>query len=130
MGVMPLVPVLASAPTQGMPYGLCNFVLVKEISGLEVVCFARCACFFSILLYLTMIPGHFVAQIRLVFEPLFTDRSREPDYLAYIEPLQPSNISTLSFGAEPIHIRDESSGLYKVSRLLDEDGRDGVLSSI
>ncbi len=78
-----------------------------------------------------MIPGHFVAQIRLVFEPLFTDRSREPDYLAYIEPLQPSNISTSSFGAEPIHIRDESSGLYKVSRLLDEDGsRRGIVINL
>ncbi len=38
MGVMPLVPVLASAPTQKLPSGLCNFVLVKEIPGLEMVC--------------------------------------------------------------------------------------------
>ncbi len=37
-GVMPLVPVLASAPTQKSPYGLCNFVLVRQVPGLEVIC--------------------------------------------------------------------------------------------
>ncbi len=37
-GVMPLVPVLASSPTPKLPSGLYNFVLVKEIPGLEVVC--------------------------------------------------------------------------------------------
>ncbi len=35
--VMPLVPVLASAPTSELPYGLCNFVLVKQIPGLELL---------------------------------------------------------------------------------------------
>ncbi len=34
--IMPLVPVLASAPTSELPHGLCNFVLVKPIPGLEV----------------------------------------------------------------------------------------------
>ncbi len=38
MGVMPLEPVLASAPTQKLPSGLYNFVLVRDIPGLEVVC--------------------------------------------------------------------------------------------
>ncbi len=37
-GVMPLVPVLASSPTPKMPYGLYNFVLVKQIPGLEIIC--------------------------------------------------------------------------------------------
>ncbi len=38
MGVMPLEPVLASAPTQKLPSGLYNFILVRDIPGLEVVC--------------------------------------------------------------------------------------------
>ncbi len=56
--VMPLVPVLASAPTQKLPYGLCNFVLVKQIPGLEVVCLhgAREYCPFSSLMDLTCCP--------------------------------------------------------------------------
>ncbi len=36
--------------------------------------------------------GHFVAQVRLVFQPLFTDKLREREYLAYIEPLQPASL--------------------------------------
>ncbi len=38
IGVMPPVPVMASARTPKLPLGLCNFVLVKEIPGLGVVC--------------------------------------------------------------------------------------------
>ncbi len=38
IGVMRPVPVMASARTPKLPLGLCNFVLVKEIPGLDMVC--------------------------------------------------------------------------------------------
>ncbi len=48
-----------------------------------------------------------------------------------MEPLQPVNTCTLAAGAEARHIRDESSGLYKVSRLLNEDGsRRGIVINL
>ncbi len=72
-----------------------------------------------------------MAQIRLVFEPSVTDTSRKSDYLAYVEPLQPANLCTQRIGGKPRHIRDESSRLYKASRLLEDDGsRRGIVISL
>ncbi len=49
-GIMPLVPVLASAPTQELPHGLCNFVLVKKIPGFHVPCLNGARLLFSLFL--------------------------------------------------------------------------------
>ncbi len=66
-----------------------------------------------------------------MFQPLFTGKLREPEYLAYIEPLQHAPFSTQGDGVETTHICDDSSGLYKVARVLDEDGsRRGVVINL
>ncbi len=57
MNVMPLVPVLASASTPKLPFGLCNFVLVKRVPELDVVLLQGGQELFSILFYLTATQG-------------------------------------------------------------------------
>ncbi len=66
-----------------------------------------------------------------MFQPLFTDKLREPDYLTYVEPLQPVSLRNQSKPSEVTHTRNESSGLYKVSRVLDEDrSRRGIVINL
>ena len=75
--------------------------------------------------------GFFAAQLRLVFQPLFPNTSRKPDFLAYIEPLRPTEDNIERIGAEARHIPDRSTGLYKVSRLLNGDGtRSGLVINL
>ncbi len=42
-----------------------------------------------------------------MFQPLFTDKLREPDYLAYVEPLQPVSLRNQSKPSEVTHTRNE-----------------------
>lgn len=66
-----------------------------------------------------------------MFQPLFKDKKRKPEYLAYIEPLKPALGSTKREGQREVHVPEESSGLYKLTRLLDPDGsRCGLVVSL
>ncbi len=56
-----------------------------------------------------------------MFQPVFTDKLREREYLAYIEPLKPARFCKQSNDLEVTHTPIESSGLYKVTRVLGED---------
>ncbi len=56
---------------------------------------------------------------------------QEPEYLAYIEPLQPTPFCTHGNCADATHIHDRTSGLYKARRVLDEDGsRRGIVINL
>ncbi len=66
-----------------------------------------------------------------MFQPLFADKLQEREYLAYIEPLEPARFCTQSNGLEVTHTPNESSSLYKVTRVLNEDrSRRGIVINL
>ena len=72
-----------------------------------------------------------MAQLRLVFEPLFSTQSnltRKSKYLAYVEPLKPVRRTTRHTLSEVGIVVDKNSRMASVERVLDADGqRSGMI---
>ncbi len=131
--VMRPVPVMAVMPSDKLPYGYCNFVLVGEDPCLNLKCFRgkKCPRIPTFWHLLTCLKGHFAAQVRLSFQPLFPEKKQRPEILAYVEPLQPAQGSLELRGTEFVHVPEKFSGLYKVRPIVDKRGsRFGVVINI
>lgn len=134
--VMKPTTVMACPPSDELPFGLYNFVLVKTEEGSDMDSFrgkhARIQSVCSVNLRATAaLLGHFVAQLRLVFQPLYPTESnptQKPQYLAYIEPLKLVHRTVNNVRSDTGVFVDKDSRLARVERVLDADGsRTGVI---
>lgn len=73
------------------------------------------------------LAGHFAAQIRLIFQPLFTDKGRPNEFLAYVQPLKPAPGTTEVRDGRRQHKPDANNGLYRVQRELIRRRRRGLI---
>lgn len=115
--VLPPVVVMAEPPSTDHIRGLCNFVLVKGASTYNIAGIKGMRTHIDPVTDIHTNPtsgDHFVAQVRLVFNPLF--ESRKPtlknEYFAYLQPLEPPQHSL----RDGVHVPDKGIGLYRVMR--------------
>ncbi|KLO05267.1 hypothetical protein SCHPADRAFT_839614 [Schizopora paradoxa] len=106
--------VAAIPPSDLLPFGLCNFVLVVDRRGLQyrgIQCNGN---------------SHYVAQLRLIFRPFTQHKGRnaaaQRPILAYVEPLKPApkTISLQSDGSYD-HVPDDNIEMFRLVRDLNQD---------
>ncbi|KAH8109742.1 hypothetical protein DFH11DRAFT_1515182 [Phellopilus nigrolimitatus] len=107
---LPKVKVLATPPSKNLPLGRYNFVLCKESPDSKV-------------------QGHFVGQVRLLFEGVYHDLRKDSVPLAYVQVFQPARNSTSKQKDGVIaHVADDNIEMFRVERRLRSDGsRKGVI---
>lgn len=68
--------------------------------------------------------GHFPAQVRLIFRPVYPDMNRPTDCLAYVEPFRPASgtIGVNDDDGFPAHVTDDDIEMFRVQRALRSDG--------
>ncbi len=64
-----------------------------------------------------MFPGHFVAQVRLVFRPIYNTPGMESEYLAYVEPFCPID-GSIHRGK---HVPNPNSQMFHIKRDLNKN---------
>lgn len=114
--------------SSAFPSGLCNFVLIKDLPGSKIIGIrGRSILVIGFPLSCSRFgiaqTGHFVAQVRCVFQPVHA--SNEPSGLiyAYVEPMVPAPGRTkLLANGKSKQIHDRDLKMYRVQRDLDEDG--------
>ncbi len=79
----------------------------------------------------SVLSGHFVAQVRLVFTPLFASETEMSahgnEYFAYVEPLEPPPDSLI----DGVHVPDDGVGLFRVKRSHAADkSRNGLIINL
>lgn len=66
---------------------------------------------------------HFVAQIRLIFKPAYTNDRRPSDYLAYMQPFNPAPASIRpQLDGSRAHVPVDDIEMYKIVRSTRTDG--------
>ncbi|KLO07926.1 hypothetical protein SCHPADRAFT_944890 [Schizopora paradoxa] len=109
--------VAALPPTDALPYGFCNFVLIKDPPNVPYRGIQGAG------------NSHYVAQIRLIFSP-FVRRPRRGagvtntrHLLAYVQPLKPAR-GTLSLQDDGRfdHVPDDNIEMFRLVRDLNPDG--------
>ncbi|KLO05546.1 hypothetical protein SCHPADRAFT_839244, partial [Schizopora paradoxa] len=103
--------VAALSPTASLPFGLCNFVLVKQPGDL---------------LYRGIQSGgrsHYVAQLRCIFRPFIRNLPKfHREILAYVEPLKPApGTMSLQTDGHYDHVPDDNIEMFRLVRDLNPD---------
>ncbi|KLO04459.1 hypothetical protein SCHPADRAFT_840547 [Schizopora paradoxa] len=101
---------VAAVPSnESMPFGLCNFVLVKHPPGV---------------LYRGIQSGHYIAQLRMVFRPYCygNGKASNNEVLAYVEPLKPApGTISLQTDGHYDHVPDDNIEMFRLVRDLNPD---------
>ena len=79
-----------------------------------------------------IIPGHFVAQLRLVFQPLYLSKKPCREIYAYVEPLVPTEDAVRLVNGREVQIRrGDGAGMYHLKRKREADGtRSGLIINV
>ncbi len=117
--VLPPVTVTASPPSTSEPFGLCNFVLVRDPEGAEITGIQG-----ALVMFLRdnrpshLAIGHYVAQLRLIFRPASDPKQKRlSSYYAYIQPFEPAGSTvTKQMDGTRAHVTDDNIEMFRVVR--------------
>ncbi len=135
--VLQPITVMAAPPSDDLPFGLYNFVLVKDASNSKSQSIHGTFSYspYHSIVHFThdhSLIDHSVAQLRLIFQPVYSKLcSYQPEFLAYVEPLRVVHVPRQSKkGAAGCSV-GINSGVIRVERIFDPDGsRAGMVISL